>query len=310
MTTWHRQPTGDGNTQDEGSVTDQITWVAAEYLTTKEALEDPSFPIVRNALHPDYGVASLLRCRRVRIDATGFRVMTVTAEFGIPTNGSYEDEPSLIKPLVYSWQTVQESPPIDRDKDGNAILTSARRSVAGVSKPLNAKRLTVTQWEGSYNASTALAWENTVNNAAFEGAAEQEVRLEVIQPSSSYDENSSLLPIDYVMLFKPALTWGDRPHQIWIKDIDSFAYATVDGDATKVRLCDKNGNLLTDVLLDGSGRPKDTLGVTYLNKFGRPEPSPTWNAKGTPTGATVVNVGLATFLRYDVLPAKNFSELF
>lgn len=309
MTTWHRQPTGDALNIEPKSRSGTVVWVAADHLTPKEALADPNFPIVRNAYHPDYGDTSPLRCRDIRINATGFRVMTVSAEFGIPDSGSYEEDPSLTKPRVFNWQAVQESVAVDRDINGNAILTSARRSLDGIQKTKNAKRLTITNWESSYAAGTALDWENSVNADAFEGASPQEVRLESIQPSTSYDINATLLPIDYVFLFKPAAIWGDFPHQTWLVDKDSYAYATVDGTVTKVRLCDKTGVQLTDVLLDGTGRPKDTTGVTYLNKFGRPEASPSWNAKGTPTGATAVDVGLASFLRYNTLPARDFADL-
>lgn len=309
MSTWHRQPTGDGIDLIENDRTAVVVWVAADHLTPAEALADPDFPIARNAYHPDYGAASLMRCRDVRINATGFRVMSVSANFAIPRNGSFEDEPSLTKPRVFSWQTVQESVAIDRDKDGNAILTSARRSLAGVTQTRNAKRLTVTNWESTYAAGTALSWENSVNADAFEGADPNEVRIEVIQPSTSYQAGADLIPIDYVFLFKPVSIWGEHPHQTWVLDKDSFAYATVDGTVTKVRLTDKNGVPLADQLLDGQGRPKDTAGVSYLNKHGRPEPSPSWNAKGTPTGATLVNAGLATFLQYNTLPTRDFADL-
>lgn len=310
MATWCRQPTGDGISLVEKDNTAVVVWVAADHLTPAEALADPDFPIARNDYHPDYGSASLMRCRDVRINATGFRVMTVTANFAIPRNGSFEVEPSLSKPRVFNWQTVQETVQVDRDKDGNAILTSARRALPGITQVRNAKRLIVTNWESTYAAGTALSWENSVNEDAFEGAAPTEVKLESVTPSTSYENGTTLLPIDYAFLFKPTAIWGQHPHQTWVLDRDSQGFFTIDGVVQRRRLVDKDSSYLSDILMDGHGRPKDTTElVTYINRSGVPEPSPSYADKGVPTGAEAINVGLATFLVYHTYPSRNFSEL-
>jgi len=317
MANWLRQYIG----ETEDSTRKEARWVAVGMVSTKDALTDPDFPIHFNDPHPDYP-EGWHRCDNVRIDAAGFKVMSVTATFTIPVSGPGgahdPDEPSLTTPLVYSWSTVQESVPIDTDVDGNAILTSARRAPQGATRPLNYKRVTITRWEASYNLPSALTYENSTNSGTFEGAAADTVKCSIIQPSQSYTVESALIPIDYVFDFRSEDVWGEKPWQLQFIDADSYGMVSVSGNTERRRLVTKAGESLTDIPLDGSGRPLSMADAYnpaddvsyYLNATDpAPQASPSWASIATPTGATVVNQGLVRALRYKHLPSRDFSAL-
>jgi hypothetical protein len=253
-----------------------------------------------------------MRCNSIRIDATGFKVMTVTANYSFPENGDEHDppEPSLTNATIYSWQTVQESVQIDRDWEGNAIVTSAGRAVTGITRPMNYKRLTITRWESNYNLSQALAYENTVNSDTFEGAAGGSVKCSIIQPSTQYTALSATIPIDYMFDFKSPTVWGAYPWRLFVTDKDSWALATINSATEWVRIVGVDGHPVGDVPLNGQGVPVSGY-VTYFERATDPEPkgSPSWVTQATPTGATVVAAGSLKQLRWMVLPEMVFSGL-
>jgi hypothetical protein len=312
MAEWLRQPTGDSEGKASGKRTASVRWVAVGFVTTKDALADASFPVVYNDAHPDYSAASGMRCNSIRIDATGFKVMTVTANYAFPENGDEHDppEPSLTNATIYSWQTVQESVQIDRDWAGNAIVTSAGRAVTGITRPMNYKRLTITRWESSYNLSQALTYENTVNADTFEGAAGGSVKCSIIQPSTQYTALSATIPIDYMFDFKSPTVWGAYPWRLFITDKDSWALCTINSATQWVRIVGADGHPAGDVPLNGQGVPLSGY-VTYFERATDPEPkgSPSWVTQATPTGATVVTAGSLKQLRWMVLPEMVFSGL-
>jgi len=287
-------------------------WVAVGMLSTKDALADASFPVTFNDPHPDYGVTNLMRCDRIKVDAVGFKVMSVTANYSIPDDGGEHEpsEPSQTNPLVYSWATVQETVAIDRDREGNAIVASSGRPVLGLTQPRNYKRLTITRWESSFSVTTSLAYENTVNSDTFEGAVSGTVKCPIIQPSQSYTSLSTLIPIDYTFDFKAVIVWGVEPWQTQGIDEDSFAYATVDGAAVPMLITDASGNPFGSVRLNGSGSPVDTSKLFYIDPATEKAiASPAWVSVPTPTGATVVAAGVAKALRWNTLPAVSYASL-
>lgn len=302
-TQWNRQPTGDEESISEDGKTGAVRWVAAGYLTTTQALAASDFPVARNDPHPD-DPSGPLRCDSFRIVASGFRVMSVDARYSIPPGNSGEhppNEPDVSNPLVFSWSTIQESVKIDRDRDGNPILTAVGRHVPGVQRTLNYKRLTITRWEASYNLAQAQAFENTVNSSTFEGGAARSVKCSIIQPSASYDALTVLIPIDYVFDYKAPAIWGEHPHQTWVLHQDSYAFSSPGGVLR--RIVTASGESVTDALLDAQGVPLDSS-LTYFENAGDDEPAedPEWVTQSLPTGATAVTQGAAVFLRYNTLP--------
>jgi len=304
MAIFHRQPLG--HEYDFSRVT--ITWLVAEHVTTHDVLADENFPVVYNDTDPD-SPTSGRRCSAIRINATGFKVFSIEATYSIPDFGMDahdKPEPSEETPVIFQWQTVHESVSVDRDLNGNAIVTSAGRSTEEyLMRTLSAKRLTVTKWLGGFDVSRALEYENSVNNAAFGGAAANEVMCETIEPSSAYVPTAILVPIAHTFLFKPVSIWKDHPHQPVLKDQDSYGAV----GSNVLRFVTKKGDPMDDVPMDGKGRPLNSS-VTYKDPTtGVIASSPTWDDRGTPTGATVVVSGAIVFLRYMLLPQKNFGAL-
>lgn len=308
MAEWLRQPTGDEDGRDRNGHTGLVRWVAAGPLTTQDAIEEGNFPIAFNDPHPDYGAQDTRRCASLRVVAQGFRVMALEARFSVPEDGTLhrDEEASESQPTVFSWATIQETPQIDRDRDDNPLVTSARRAMSGITQPRNYKRLTVTKWQQSYSVATSLEFENTVNSTEFEGAQPGEVKCSTIQPSQSYTSQSAMLPVDYIFDFKAISVWGEHPHQTQFIDQDSFARA----DGNTVRIVTATGEPVSDVPLDGEGRPLDTS-LTYFENPEDEEPtdSPSWESLGTPTGATVVSAGDVVMLRYFTLPEKDHNTI-
>lgn len=308
MATWHRQPTGDEETIGNRPRSALVRWVAAGPLSTKEARDDPNFPIAFNAPHPDYGSSDPRRARAPRIVASGFRVISVEARFEIPSNGTSHQpqEPDQTNPLVFSWQTIQEGVAIDRDRSGNPILTAMRRGVQGLTQTRNYKRLTVTRWQSSYSNTQAMNYENTVSSTTFEGAAAGEVKCSIIQPSQSYTAADALVPVDHVFDFKAASIWGAQPWQTLFLHRESYAKA----DGKIVRIVTAGGEPVTDVLMNASGQPVDTS-LTYFEAATDNEPvdSPSWDSVSLPSGATATTAGGAVMLRYLTLPEKDLNGL-
>lgn len=304
---WLRQP-NDEDGRDSSGKTAVARWVAAGPLTTQEAAAS-TLPVNYNDPHPDEGTGDPRRCERIRIIATGFRVMLLEARFSVPTWGAAEhrdDQPAISHPTVLSWQTVQETIPIDRDRDGNAILTSAHRAVQGVNQTRNYKRLTITRWEPGFSVATAQLYENAVNADTFQGGPPGTVKCSEIQPSQSYSVLDALIPIDYVFDFKAESLWGEQPHQTIFLDQDSYAIA----DGKLVRLVTPAGDPVTDTPMNGQGVPLDSS-ITYFEAAGDEEPveSPSFETRPTPAGAQVLQVGDVVFLRYNTLPARNLGRL-
>ena len=309
MVAFYRQPTGHDYSEAQDTKDVTVTWMVVDHATTFAVLSDANFPVAYNDVDPD-DPTSGRKCSAIRVNATGFNVFSITATFSLPADGQEEHPPSASStgnPMVYSWGTITESVAIDRDRDGNAITTSAQRSPASAPmKPMNCKRLTVTKWLDGYDLARAMEYENSVNSDAFSGAAAGEVMCESIQPSGSYVATALLVPIDHSFVFKAISIWGEHPHQLYIKDQDNYGIV----GSVRHGFCDPDGNPLNDEPLDGNGRPVDTT-VTYLNPVtGQPvSPAPTWYERTTPTGATIVDAGSIKFLRYMILPSKAFGGL-
>lgn len=311
MADWLRQPTGDGAGRNQQGETREVTWVAAGLLTPQEALDDPAFPVAFNDPFPD-DPASPLRASGIRVNATGFRVQSAVATYSVPEEGDeHRDEtPDLATPTVLNWQTVQETVAIDRDVNGNAIVTSARRAVTGVTQSRNYKRVVITAFRDSYNPINALTYENTVNGSSFEGAQTGTVKCTSIVPSTSIESGSTLVPIDHVFDFKPESFWGPDPWQTWARNADEFAFATVDGATVKRRIVTTTGDPAGQVPLDANGIPIES-GLTYFALPGDPAPaeSPTWASAPSPPGATPFDAGAITFLVYQTAPTSDFNAL-
>lgn len=315
---WHRQPTGDEETGDAESRRDAVVrWVASGPLSTKEAL-DAGLPIQRNDPHPDWGSGDPRRARSPRIIATGYRVITVEARFEVPSTGDTHspETPSESNPLVFNWQTIQESVAIDRDRDGNAILTAARRGVEGVTQVRNYKRLTITRWQASYDNLLAMAFENRINSDSWEGAEPGEVKCAIIQPSQSYDADAALIPVDHVFDFKAISLWGDHPHQTQFLHADSVAMATINSTPVRRKIYTTDGEPAGVVPLDNEGKPlaigELSPDLTYLRSDDPElgvEEDPDWVAVQLPAGAQAFEMGEVWGMRYLTLPEADFNNL-
>lgn len=316
MATWLRQYVG----ESEDSNSKSARWVAVGFVSTQEALTDDDFPVAKNDVHPDYP-DTFWKCSNVRIDASGFKVSSVTATYTIPTSpgGDHEpDEPSLLTPVVYAVQTVQEAVAIDRDTSGNPILNGSYLPINGVTIPRNYKRMVVTRWESAYSNPTALLWENSVNSDSFEGALPGEVKIVSIQPSGTFEATAELVPIEYIFDFKPKWLWGigtspetrDYPWQTVVKNISSQAYATIDSATKLVEICTSTGYPVQEAMLNASGVPVESS-YTYRDpQTGLPVESPTWTGSiPLPDGAIPITIGLATFLVYLTSPSREFASL-
>jgi hypothetical protein len=306
MATWHRQQFDEAGQIAEKS-TQQVVWVAAGLTSVANALADGNFPVAYNDAHPDFPA---FRANNIRINARGFQVFSVTADYEVPSNGdSHPEEDDLTKPAVFSYQTVQESVAIDRDATdannglGNPIVSSAGRSIQGINRTKNYKRLTITKWLASYDVDRAFEFENTVNSAPYENAKIGEVKCAIIQPNTSFPLPVTQIGIDHVFDFKPEEIWGKEPWQLMVRDEDSVGYA--DGKIRRFTTAEREP--LDNEPLDGTGRPKNTS-VTYVEGDAAVL-EPVWEAQPTPAGATILELGVLTYLRYQTLPLKNFNSL-
>jgi len=283
----------------------RVTYIKPGLSSVQDAIDDANFPFILNQQYPLVS-NSRMKARVARVRATGFKVYAVDIEYSIPSRGDEHTDESLSNPLVYNVQTVQESHAIDRDRIGNGILSSASRSISGIFKTRNYKRVVITRWESSYNAREASLKEEAVNIDSFEGSNPGEVKVVSIDPNQSFTLNTLLMPIDYTFDFKPAQIWGEDPWQTVIVDRDSFGL--VGGKVH--RFVDAGGDPMTGVLLDGKGRPIDSS-VTYIDETtNEPSPNPSWDQRPTPSGATVLGGSNMKFLKYDTVRPINFTSEF
>ena len=293
---------------DTSSDVYSYSWVVTGLVTPAQVLADAEFPVEFNDVDP-FEPTSGRKCNRIQVNATGLSVYSITASFQVPPASQWEQfqKPDAAKPLLYQWDTVTENIAIDRDKSGNGIITSAYRAPGtSVTQTRNYKRLTITKWMNGYDLARAMAYENTVNSVAWQGAAAGEVKCNTIQPSVAFQSSAMLIPIAHIFSFKATLIWQANPWQTFIKDQDGYGYVS----GVKRRILTKEGVPVDDVPLDGTGEPIETSLYYYRETEGGPiiDP-PAWTGTATPTGATVIGSGKLRFLRYDTLPQTSFAGL-
>lgn len=293
-----------------------LEWDAYPASSSAAVQGDDEFPVEINAPFPG-SEGSRLRCDRITVTRVGGRLFRVAAHWSIPIRGqdrhngqATQDDP-LREPTIIRWQDIQYTEPVDRDIDGNPILNSARRAFRdSPQRVFNAKRVTMTRNEPSFDISAALNFENTVNNSVFEGALPGELKCVSIVPTNVITVESVFTEVTYTFEYRSRMIWGNDPHQPRILDQGFESPATVDGQTRIVRLVDVKGQPPeSEVPLDGQGRPFRPDDFTYLDENGMPVASPTFVSIGAPVGATVELTDDAAFLRYATYPGRDFNEL-
>lgn len=304
-----------GITATSATVSGTVEWDAYDPTFTSAAAvrSHAEFPVAINMQHPDE--AGLILCRQYAIKRVGLRLWRVIAQFESPPpgedgHGAEEDDDPVSQPPQFQWDDIDYTEPVDRDVNGNAIVNSAKQWFANpTSRNFKAFRLTIAVNEASYNPNIALAYVNHVNSDEFQGAAPQEVRCLSIIPTNVYTATTSYINIAYSFEFRSIDIWGEKPHQPRIKDQGRMGWADVDGANQRVRICTKNGQVVSDdEPLNGHGAPYDQ-DMTYLDGGDEPVESPSWVSIPTPPGATIEDTGVAVFLRYDVYPETSFGGL-
>ena len=241
------------------------------------------------------------------VSQPGWNLYRLAVGYAIPPNGSFsdtEDNP-LTQPTRWSFQRSKTVEQVDRDKDGNAIITSNLVPFAnGAQRTYTQRILEARRFESAYDAATAEVFEDSVNNATFNGPGVSfgsgTVKCNIISPVGEYTTSSPYLEILYQFEIRPD-GWKTR-------QLDEGVMGR-DAGGQFLPLYAKNGDKVTSpVLLNGGGNPIEV--ASYL--LGNPTTTiPGASAPASPTGSTVEASpdGKATFLRYSLYPERNLNAL-
>jgi hypothetical protein len=263
-----------------------------------------------NSVYADRSGATdtLLKCNAIEIRPNGFGVFTLVATYSIPDSGdrhvgknSEDDDDPLSAPAEYLYEPSYVSLASDRDRDGNAVVTSSRE---GFDPPLQKEvceiTLTISKNYPFFDPRRAAAYMNTVNNDTFHGWAAQEVRCLYIKPATVITAVSTFVKVDHVFRIRPYDEWGSNPHMWWPKDQGYKAYSADANPAGYYELFQKNPDDPADftvrptnpVPLNGYGKP--VFSENYMLKKG------TMSNTTAPTGVVTLDVASTgiTFLLY------------
>jgi len=238
----------------------------------------------------------------------GLNLYRLTVGYAIPVNGGSfpdtEDNP-LTQPTRWSFQRSKTVEQVDRDKDGNAIANSNKESFAnGAQRTYTQRILEARRYESVYDAATAEVFEDSVNNATFNGPGVNfgagTVKCNIISPVGEFTTSSPYLEILYQFEIRPD-GWKTRILDEGTKGRTS--------DATYVFLYTETGDkITTPVRLNGGGNPIDSASYKLGNAAGTVAGA---SDPAAPAGATIEATpdGLAVFLRYGLYPERNLNAL-
>jgi len=142
------------------------------YEVVCTALTDTEAAVLGASGLPAIGAAhpgdSKVYCKNLRATRVEGLTWHVTARYEVPqssTGGEYAEDPTTLDPEITFGDEVYEEA-ADKDKDGVAVLTSAKRPFdPPLMLPWPRRVIVITRNEATFNAATAEGYINTVNSA-------------------------------------------------------------------------------------------------------------------------------------------------
>lgn len=235
----------------------------------------------------------------------GFKFFRIAVDYVEPEQGEFvgdKDDP-LDQPARLRWRFGIEMVEVDRDRDGNPILNSARdANQKNPTRPEPTAFLSVTRFQPFFAPSVALAYGGKLNSDAFkvEGvqiAPKQTARVQSIQPVSAYVLSAPFVEVEHSFEFR-----GDG-FDFRRMDLGLRAVGEKNGGDVPLALFDQAGKQVTsDVRLDGHGAP---LNADY--KIGLE--GATASNIDSPPGATIDATADAVFLLWKLSKELPFAVL-
>ena len=218
------------------------------FVDGTDATPDP-LPVVYEP-HPTdpQSFAKSATCRPDSGSAGKTWIVTVTydnkVELDQGGDGAPETDPTLRAPKV-SWSGAKFSKRVNKDRDGNAVLNSARQPFdPPPERDMSRRVLTITRIEADYDDSVAEDYEDAVNSDTFYGRAPGKAKMDSITAHRHYENGTKYWEVTYVIHFSKD-GWQLEGLDIGNKymDADGAIWPT-DGNVKK--LLDGEGGLLAD----------------------------------------------------------------
>lgn len=123
------------------------------------------------------------------------KIWEVRVEYG---PGEPPAQNPLDRPAKYSWGKAKFTKPAIKDRDGNAVMNSAKVYYDPPAEMDDSRRtLTIVRNEASYDAARSLDYEDAVNAAAFMGFARNCVKVEGITATSESENGFNYWTVTY-----------------------------------------------------------------------------------------------------------------
>lgn len=229
---------------------------------------------------------------RVEVDYASINYQTGIS----PTN-------PLELPVKYAWADEEETEQIDVDLFGNPLVTSNGDAVdPPAENTFTTKIIIATRWVSQFDLTLASTYEwkvnsNSVTIPLVQGAIPETALLcRSIVPITEYDERATAIQIrgTFALRFK---YWDHR-----FLDVGYRGYYAESGQNIIGEFYTKAGTQISrPVRLNGKGKPYDTNSI-QIEKSGK-----TPIEIGTPSGATIEDVGDAIVLNYFRYKSEDFS---
>lgn len=178
------------------------------------------------------------------------KVWEVRVDYG---PGEPPDENPLNRPAKYSWGKAKYTKPAVKDRNGKAIMNSAKVHYDPPAEMDDSRRtLTIVRNEVSYDAARSLDYEDAVNDSAFMGFAAGRAKVEGITATSESENGFNYWIVTYEFHFR---------RDGWtLKLLDQGRHERINGKLVPIKDRLEDGSkddtsYVTDpVPLDGNGR--------------------------------------------------------
>lgn len=275
-------------------------WDVVKAATAIEAIG--AVPVTAGSTHPH---DNTLTADPLSAEAQGFKFWKVTANYKAAGSGGGGGSSGAVlgRPKL-RWTRGTVSGSVDVDAANRPLFNSAGDLFDGQTREKGERGFIITRVEQSYNLAKADEYEDTINDSTVTllnkyTFAPRTLRLVSYMPAGDIDFDATTIQAEYLFLIRRD-TWRRR-----LPDRGNRGWYTGDGGTKKkdAFVTDK-GQILTDVLLDGTGKPIDPeirVGPDRKEPIANPTPV---------TPKAIENAPKMTFMIYDDdFPEKPFSGL-
>lgn len=255
-----------------------------------------------NDVHP---FTDRLVVREPGTNRPGFKFFRIVVRYVEPEQGEFvgdKDDP-LDQPARLRWRFGIEMVEVDRDREDNPILNSARdANQKNPTRPEPTSFLTVTRFQPFFSPDLAITYGGKLNSDAFKVEGTQiapagKARVQSIQPTTDYVLSAPFVEVAHTFEFR------DDSFDFRRMDLGLRAVGKKNGADVPLHLYDLAGKQVTaDVRLDGRGAPLNDeykIGIEGLTK----------SNIDPPPGATIDATADAVFLLWKLSKELPFAVL-